>query len=205
MKTRWKLILALGAGIWLIAVYAGVAVGASNATAIERLWGRDITVRELLLAVSPELLSQIPAAAWNTRVQWGVPSTTAKWAGVPGADGNGEADVRDISDIWVIHDNVFDVWGRTVDFGASSTVTWPPFARMDMMSVFGFLLEDGRIIDTTGETKYDVWRVSALDSRRVDGGARYKNMSYHYVDYPAGYWPPTVFVVLYSWEVWIDE
>lgn len=103
------------------------------------------------------------------------------------------------------HENIFDVWGRTIDFGASSTVIWPPFTRMDMMSVFGFLMEGGNIIATTGETDYDVWRLLSSTSTRVDGGARYRNMSYHYVDYPVGYYPPSVVVVRYSWEVWIDE
>ena len=205
MMDRWRLASGLSACVLLIATCIGAIAEASSETAIERLWGKDITVREFLLAVRPQLLSEIPVDAWNIKVQWGVSGTTAEWIGATEVEEKAEDSVRSVGDIYVSHDNVFDVWGKTVDFGASSTVIWPPFMRMDMMSVFASLLEDGAIIDTVGDTDYDVWRVSVLDSHRVDGGARYKNMSYHYVDYPTGYSPPSAFVVLYSWEVWIDE
>ncbi len=206
MRGQRGLVIGLGVAVLLTAVCAA-ATSASDDAVIERFWGRDISVRELLLAITPELLGEFPQAALNTTVQWGAATTRAEWVGEPGAKSNDANDegTRDISDIVVSHDNIFDVWGKTVDYGASSTVIWPPFTRMDMMSVFGFLLEDGDIIETTGETDYDVWSITTLDSCRVDGGAVYRNMSYHYVDYPTGYWPPTAFVVLYSWEAWIDE
>lgn len=206
MNARFKVTAVVAVVALLISMLAASAVGTNAGARIETLWGSAITVRQFFLAVSPELLGWIPREAWDTLIQWDVDSTHAGWIGTDDTDSAERgARARDITDIWVSHENIFDVWGRTIDFGASSTVIWPPFTRMDMMSVFGFLMEGGNIIATTGETDYDVWRLLSSTSTRVDGGARYRNMSYHYVDYPVGYYPPSVVVVRYSWEVWIDE
>ncbi|MBU1048432.1 hypothetical protein KKG90_00270 [Candidatus Bipolaricaulota bacterium] len=158
-------------------------------------------MREFLSQVSPELLQSIPRNAWETTVGWGSASVTA----YKQADHLTELSRDEPDFITVKATNSFSVSGKTVTLGASNTVVDPLFYHVPAMSVYCFLLEDGLNIFTHGDYDTDVWRVTSRESYAVSGGAYYQNMSYHFVDYPVGYYPPTIFWIKYSSTRWINE
>jgi len=161
---------------------------------------RGITAREFLQEVVPELVSKFPAKALRLEVRFGAATMMGK--PISTAD---EPTVEGLDDIYVYCSQSFSANGKSVYYGASNTVNWPPFMRMPFMQVSAVLLEDGSTIDSTTKWGYNVWRVTTNDRRTVGGGAYYQMMSVHYVDYPAGYLHDAEFTVLYSGVVWIDE
>jgi hypothetical protein len=151
--------------------------------------------------VSPELNSRLPQKALDLEVQYGGDSVEAK-----ARPSEGPAQIEGIlDDILVNLTNRISVSGKSVYFGASNTVIWPPFALMPFMQVSAILLENGGTIDATTSWGYNVWRVTTNDRRTVDGGAYYQVMGLHYVDYPVGYTPDAMFYYTYSSIRWIDE
>jgi len=160
---------------------------------------RGITAREFLRDVAPELLSKFPVKALRLEVKFGLAAMT----GTP-SQTTDEPTIEGLDDIYVYCSQSFSANGKSVYYGASNTVNWPPFMRMPFMQVSAVLLEDGSTIDSTTKYGYNVWRVTTNDRRTVDGGAYYQMMSIHYVDYPAGYTPDAELTVLYSGVMWID-
>lgn len=193
----------LVAGVLIGVAFMSVLAMAENmGQALDRLKGSDISVREFLLQVSPEVLYQIPQEAWDTKVVWGdslAPTPTRR--GTPLDEAGAEASTYIVlSPTWC-----FYTQGKQVTYGGSTTIIWPPFFRMDALSVYCFLLEDGVNIDIHFDYDTNVWRVTSQESYIVSGGAYYQNMIYHMGDAPAGYNPPIQFVVSYSNTYWINE
>ena len=195
-----KMIRPLVAAGLAVALATCVVQAGSLQEKIEASWGSRITIRELLEETCPEMLSLIRPQDYDVPVTWDDEIVFRPIDETPSAD-DGEKERLFI----YIHCTVsISASGRRVTYGASNTVTIPPFLLMPYMAVTAFLREDGFIIEATSDYGYDVWRVTTNDSCYVAGDAYYETMSYHYAVAPPGYEPPTQFTVCYSRTIYVD-
>jgi hypothetical protein len=207
-------VLRCTAVVVLMSVVAGAgALAAGDLATLRSLWGTEITAEEFLRVMSPSFLSALPArsreAAKTTQVQWGGTSAVlhSTRSAVPTLDsatpGSQEPSLAGLFDIYVNCTNRFSFSGTTASFGASNTVLDPPFMLMPFMCVYSQLMFGGALHDLRTSAKTNVWRVTASGSHPGCGAGYYYNLGYHWVEFPAGYSPPTGFVITESllWEV----
>jgi hypothetical protein len=184
-----------------VALLVCTAGAETRQSRIEALWGTRITIRELLRETCPEMLSKIRPQDYNVLVTWGKEEMVFR----PIAEGSSKPDVEQVALFIYVNCTVsISANGRSVTYGASNTVIFPPFLRMPYMAVTASLREDGGIIDATSRYGYDVWRVTTNDTDYVAGDADYDAISYHYAIAPSGYEPPTQFTVRYSRTIHVD-
>lgn len=175
-----------------------------------KLWGSDVTVREFLSLAYPDMLLRIPRDAWNTKVTWGadtmvfhLPSGTPP----PTKPKDPEKDDKDVGLAFVIYihctNSITHMGQRDVYYGASNTVTIPPFLRMPYMEVMARLwwLVSGLPylpVGITYNNGWNVWRVTTNNITRVFSAGQYQVESYHFVEGPPGAQPPYQFTVRWS-------
>ncbi len=191
-------------------VVAGTAT--AGATYLEKLgavWGRDMTVGQFLRAVDPDSLASTTARMRAAKVTWVGPGdamVTARYAGPLAASTSArEAGVRLLAgmpDIYVDCDNN-GVWfpveePYVVRYAALTTVTSPWHYQVPYMWLKARLLFNGMTLHQKTVSKSNVWRVTAASSCELRGAGDYCCVSYHYVEFPAGYDPATYYEVKIS-------
>lgn len=207
---------------WLMVALLLVALVGSTALAapvknfdrvLDSLWGSDITAGELLQLTCPDMLARLPQSAWNTKVIWGprdgggviaeAQYTPKKTEAIQDTDASSNVEPSVSIPIIVYCDSRISASGRSVYYGASSTVTIPPFLRMQYMSVEAVLRGSDGTWASTWDDGYDVWRVTTNDTADVGGNADYWTVGYHYVIFPEGSNPPFEYLVSRSRTIWV--
>ena len=202
-----KKIVWLMVGLLLVALVGSTALAApvkNFGKIVHSLWGSDITAGELLQLTWPDLLNTMPQSLWNTKVTWGESEMVFQRKEAVTLKNSHESEPGKSLFIYVNCTNAISASGRNVYFGASNTVTYPPFLHMPYMSVSAELNKIGGFqVGFTADDGYDVWRVTTNDTTDVEGQASYQTVSYHYAVAPVGYDPPTQFTVRESRTIWV--
>ena len=211
-RTTWLI-----AGLLIVVLVSVTTVAGPVRNAgklLDRLWGSNITAGELLQLTCPDALARLPQGAWNTKVIWGpkdgggvtigVQYTAKKTATIQNttpSSGKGKTSATIPITVWIDYTSKISASGRNVYCGASNTVIFPPFLRMQYMSVEAILRGSDGTYESTWDDEYDVWRVTTNNTADVGGNADYWTVGYHVVE-ASNANPPYIFVVTRSRTIW---
>lgn len=172
-----------------------VATGATHLEKLAAVWGRDMTVGQFLRAVDPDTLASTTAKIRATKVTWigpGEATMTARYAGSGSASAPSEKAgtslLATLPDIYLNCENR-GVWfdGYTVHYGALTEVTSPYHQRMPYMWLKVRLLLNGSPLHQKIVDKTSVYLLQTFPYCGLPGVGDYCCVSYHYVEFPAGY------------------
>jgi len=169
----------------VVLLLAGMAMGRAISEELDELWGADITVRELLSRVSPDLLGEFPVESYDLAVLWGKDRGRAICRSEESPAGLG-------SEIWYECARLaYQVDTFAFEFFAYTSTT----AAVPYLRVLVYLQEDYATKDMAQDACYTCFDVFAVGINFDCHGERYRALSYHWITFPTGYEPPGAFVV----------
>jgi hypothetical protein len=204
MHCRWFTLLVLTA----IVTTGVIAIGATYREKLDAVWGKDMTVEQFLRAVEPELLGSTTARMRATKVTWcrsAGSAVTAHYVGpVVASDSLSAGELGILASqpaiSWDYENNGIQCYGYVVSYGAKTTITSPWHYCVPYMWLRARLLYDGRTVGSRIVEKNNVWRVSIASSYDMTGPGIYQCISYHYIQFPAGYDLPDIYFIYESPE-----
>lgn len=156
---------------------------------LKELWGKDMTLGEVLERVFPEALegrtNEELEVLHSFKMIW--PDPLAEYP---------ESTEREVGAAFpiLVHDSVsIDPNWPWIDYSASSRVWLPhPWYRLPYMSAFAYLYYyPNNLRGVAFDDGYDVYEVSAEGSYYTGTSGYYKTLGVFYSEYPPGSDPPT--------------
>lgn len=171
-----------------------IVADAEHLEILNKLHGTKISVGEVIKAVFPEAIEDIPDSTLKNMskipMNWGTNANKEQELG----DSNLQSVVNADSVIFVGHESNLDP-GDPTDFDSGSRVWLPnPYFRLPFMSVLSYLLrEDNVIVASNYDYDYNVYEISTSASYYNPQSASYCAYGEHYGEAPPGYTPSTYY------------
>jgi hypothetical protein len=102
-----------------------------------------------------------------------------------------------------VNDGVYAV-GDMMHYGAATRITSPWHYAVPYMWLKVRLLYGGSTLDQRVVSRHNTWKVETYSAFRMPGPGEYQSISYHYIEFPSGYDPQTVYYIYVTPAGWYE-